>query len=614
MPILLSHIERTLNTLLDEMTSSIRCYKSALSDIHPSQVRGAKNLLEYLVFRAEDRNELQRQLSFLGLSSLGRSEAAIRPKVEQVKKLVGMLNGREFDHQALLIHDRVDERLAINAKSDKLFGPQCSGLRTRIMVTMPREAALNESIVENFLKAGMNIARVNCAHDNPSVWSKIVKVIREKSATLEIPCKVLMDLAGPKFRTGQMPDGPQVVRAKPKKDARGQVISAVRVVFYPQAEDPPAISDGVSIPLELRGFDRLSALDRVSINDARGKKRHFKVVKQSSNFIEVLCDATTFFESGLALDLFYDDKLVQTRIARFSNPDKFIQLNIGDLLRLVAADTKASSAVIDEDGVIVEPANVPCCSQTAFREVSVGDRVKFDDGKFSAIVVEKNLESLVVHVTHAPLSGGKLRSEKGVNFPDSVFSIKGLTENDVRDLDVVTKLADMIALSFVNTGEDVKHLQAELGKRDASDLGIILKIETPYGFERLPEILLQAMHTEKVGVMIARGDLGVEAGWRKLVEIQEEILWICASGHIPVIWATQVLDSYAKIGVPTRSEITDAAMAQRAECIMLNKGPYMHKVIRLLNRIIKTMDDRQYKRTAKLSKLRLQQPNEVRSF
>ena len=83
------------------------------------------------------------------------------------------------------------------------------------------------------------------------------------------------------------------------------------------------------------------------------------------------------------------------------------------------------------------------------------------------------------------------------------------------------------------------------------------------------------MRGERVGVMIARGDLAVECGYERLAEVQEEMLWFCEAAHIPVIWATQVLESLAKKGMPSRAEITDAAMGERAECVMLNKGPHI---------------------------------------
>jgi pyruvate kinase len=97
------------------------------------------------------------------------------------------------------------------------------------------------------------------------------------------------------------------------------------------------------------------------------------------------------------------------------------------------------------------------------------------------------------------------------------------------------------------------------------------------------------MQSHPVGVMIARGDLAVEVGWKKLAEVQEEILRLCTAACIPDIWATQVLENLAKKGRPSRAEITDAAMAQRAECVMLNKGPHILDAIRMLDDIIRLM-------------------------
>ena len=88
------------------------------------------------------------------------------------------------------------------------------------------------------------------------------------------------------------------------------------------------------------------------------------------------------------------------------------------------------------------------------------------------------------------------------------------------------------------------------------------------------------MRRPTVGVMIARGDLAVEVGFERMAEVQEEIMWICEAAHVPVIWATQVLETLAHTGRPSRAEVTDAAMSGRAECVMLNKGPYIAEAIR----------------------------------
>ena len=151
---------------------------------------------------------------------------------------------------------------------------------------------------------------------------------------------------------------------------------------------------------------------------------------------------------------------------------------------------------------------------------------------------------------------------------------------------------------------DQLHEQLErLGK---PDLGVILKIENRQAFENLPLLLLEAMRcSPATGVMIARGDLAVECGWERLAEVQEEILWMAEAAHMPVIWATQVLEGLAKTGLPSRAEITDAAMGARAECVMLNKGPNIVETVRILHDILRRMQEHQVKKRSTFRRLQV---------
>jgi len=105
--------------------------------------------------------------------------------------------------------------------------------------------------------------------------------------------------------------------------------------------------------------------------------------------------------------------------------------------------------------------------------------------------------------------------------------------------------------------------------------------------------------------MVARGDLAVEVGFERLSEVQEEILWLCEAAHIPVIWATQILESMAKKGAPSRAEVTDAAMSIRAECAMLNKGPNIVETVRFLDGIMQRMESHYHKRRLMMRSLRV---------
>jgi pyruvate kinase len=206
---------------------------------------------------------------------------------------------------------------------------------------------------------------------------------------------------------------------------------------------------------------------------------------------------------------------------------------------------------------------------------------------------------------HAKSSGSRLRGDKGINFPKSDIRLRGLTETDKTNLEFVAQHADAVGLSFVRKPKDIIALQEELKKYPSHQLSIIPKVETVKGFNALPKLLLATMRQYPAGVMIARGDLAVECGWERLAEIQEEILWMCEAAQLPVIWATQVLERKTKKGRPSRAEITDAAMSQRADCVMLNKGPHILAAITMLDNILRRMQDHQHKKTPKLGKLKI---------
>jgi pyruvate kinase len=181
-----------------------------------------------------------------------------------------------------------------------------------------------------------------------------------------------------------------------------------------------------------------------------------------------------------------------------------------------------------------------------------------------------------------------------------------LTEKDLADLDAIVPLADLIGFSFVQRVDDVVLLDEALRRRGAGGArpGIVLKIETPLAIKNLPALIVSAAARRPTAVMIARGDLAVEVGFARLSEMQEEILWLGQAAHVPVVWATQVLDQLIHEGVSTRPETTDAAMGQRADCVMLNKGPYLLEGVRFLNEVLGRMQRHHSKKFPRLAQLR----------
>jgi pyruvate kinase len=259
----------------------------------------------------------------------------------------------------------------------------------------------------------------------------------------------------------------------------------------------------------------------------------------------------------------------------------------------------------DSQGRVVSPASIGCTLPEVFDHVACGHSIWFDDGKIGGVIDNVGPDCVKVRITHAQETGVKLRSDKGINLPDSALQIPALTAKDLRDLAFAVHHADVVSLSFANCAADVELLQRHLKRLGGEKLGVILKIETRRGFENLPHMLLAALRSSHCGVMIARGDLAVECGFERLAEIQEEILWLCEAAHVPVIWATQVLENLSKHGFPSRAEITDAAMSERAECVMLNKGPHVAQAVRVLDDILTRMQAHASKKYSMLRELKV---------
>jgi pyruvate kinase len=268
---------------------------------------------------------------------------------------------------------------------------------------------------------------------------------------------------------------------------------------------------------------------------------------------------------------------------RTRDVDKKISLAEGDHLHLARDAGGAGPRVVISIPSILE-------------DIRVGEAVWFDDGKIGGVIEQVADGDAVVRITHARGGCAELAEDKGINFPDSSLRVACFTEKDRADLAFVARNADVASLSFVQHRADVRAIADCLEGRDRLPFGLILKIETRLGFEALPRLLLDALGTRPLGVMIARGDLALEIGYERLAEVQEEILWICEAAHVPVIWATQVLERLAKDGVPTRAEVTDAAMAERAECVMLNKGKHVLDAVIALDDILRRMGGHQHKK------------------
>jgi pyruvate kinase len=404
------------------------------------------------------------------------------------------------------------------------------------------------------------------------------------------------------------------LRWKPARDERGAVSTPARI-WLTAAEQPqpaPAPADAI-LAVRRDGLRGARNGDRLSFTDLRGKPRTLTLAASAAGGWWANGSTTAYVDEGRRLLLRHARPGERRREPRTleavphapSAERHAITLRVGDTLLVTAAAIPGAPAVVGARGKTLRPARISCTLPEVFADLRAKERILFDDGKIAGVIESVCSDLLRVRITAAASAGAKLRADKGINLPDSKLRLPALTDKDLADLDFVVRHADLVGLSFVRLPEDVYGLRRQLARRDAGRLGIVLKIETTDAFEHLPSLLLAAMRCERVAVMIARGDLAVECGYERLAEVQEEVLWFCEAAHVPVIWATQVLEGLAKSGVPSRAEITDAAMGERAECVMLNKGPHLVEAVRVLRDILHRMGAHQRKKSARLRRLRL---------
>ena len=255
------------------------------------------------------------------------------------------------------------------------------------------------------------------------------------------------------------------------------------------------------------------------------------------------------------------------------------------------------------------PFEAVCSLTEVVKALKRGTHVFFNEGKLGARVLKTSREGAQLVVTQARMKGERFREDMAINVLGTDLNLEALTERDRENLDFVVKHADIVGYSFVQRAEDIKTLHEEIAKRSPlrqikRPLAVVAKIETALAVRNLPDIIMHGLARAPLAVMIARGDLAVELGPVRLAEIQEELLWISEAAHVPVIWATQVLENLAKKGLPSRAELTDAAMSERAECVMLNKGPYIMEAVRVLNEVLTRMAGHQRKKMPTFRPLR----------
>jgi pyruvate kinase len=605
---LLGQLIEELTAIRSDMVRLEHDFKNELAVLQPLYDRSARNLLHYVALRRRDVRSLQHKLAALGLSSLGRSEAHVMASIDSVLNLLHRLAGQSFATSAEdAVVSFADGKELLGTHTAALFGENSSRRDVRIMVTVPTEAADDYRLVGELVAAGMDCMRVNCAHDSRAEWERMATNLRRAERETGRKCHIVMDLAGPKLRTGAMEPGPCVTKFRPKRNLLGQVISPARVGLFPSDDGDPSQSQTGAVLLVPRDWlANVELGDEVEFSDARRASRKLKVTEKSGAGFWTESRNTTYVTPGTELHLRRADRslgYVDTMVGDLPSVEQRLTLKRGDTLMLTKNPVPGANASYDNGGSLIVPAHISCTLPQVFPNVRAGERVWFDDGKIGGCIRAATDDHLEIEITHAAEAGSKLGADKGINLPDTVINLPAMTEKDVEDLPFIVQHADAVGMSFVRRAEDVLRLHQEMERLGGGELGVILKIETRQAFEKLPDLMLAVMRHKSCGIMIARGDLAVECGYERLAEVQEELLWFCEAAHMPVIWATQVLESQAKTGYPSRAEVTDAAMGERAECVMLNKGPHVVDAVRTLDDILRRMQDHQMKKTAMMRQL-----------
>jgi len=603
----LEQLERELLELESEM-------RPALAAVPDSQRKSAQNLVHYVALRQRELRALQAELAQRGLSSLGRSESCV---------LRGLLEVSARAHESLIVHEHAAraelERLSeqcqaalsweaaqglLRQHTVELFGPRPQDRHVYVMVTAPSAQEADSDWMARLLEAGMNVLRINCAHETAAEWQRIVTALERAREKTGKPCRVLMDLAGPKIRTGRIQSKRRVATWKPERDDIGKATAPARVIIR-RALAAESAAEPATLLIGNKDFAKLRVGDELRFRDARDKARSLIVEELDSDRLlaTTLERAYVLGEADAQVRRGKKHKEDVT-LAVGESGDLAIDVRAGDSLLLTGRDVPGSPPERDHKGRVETPGVVSCTLPEALEHLEVGHRVLFDDGKIHAVVERIKHSgdfSLRVVRTDRPIS--KLRGQKGINLPDTRITVPALSDDDRRDLEFVVKRADAVALSFVRSVEDIRALHQELHRLGNPTLGVVLKIETRAGFENLASLLLEGLRRPPLSVMIARGDLAVEIGFERLAEVQDEILWLCEAAHVPAIWATQVLDTLARTGVPSRAEVTDASASVAAECVMLNKGPFIHEAVAVLSGILRRMENHRYKKRSLFRKL-----------
>ncbi len=544
-----------------------------------------RNLAHFVALQPCLSHQLQDTLSRHGLADLATAAPHVLATLDTMLALLAPSGAAATGASVPSPLVSADDARRLSAeRALSLLGacpPECP---TRVMVTAPVGADDEEAVLSAILAEGVAVLRINGSTAGPDGLRRTLSALDQARHRTGRDCRVLVDLTGRKVRTGPIAPAPPVVRLRPRRDALGRVVEYGRVWLVAQGAPvaPPRPVDAV-VPVPAGWLSRLVAGNMIDFEDARGAKRSLTLLGAWPEGSLCAIEKSAYVTNGTLLHQrgsAPEELAAWAAVGGLAPGEGTIRLRSGDELVLTADEQPGQAAVVDAWGTVVRPAHIGCQPSEALDGVRPGQRVFLDDGKLAGVVERLTEVGAHVRITLARGDRVRLRAGRGIAFPDTEISLPALTEQDAALLPQIVAGADMVGLSFASGEEDIHDLRQRLSALGATGLGLVLKIETPSAVERLPELIAASLGGGPVGILIARGDLALMAGYEQLPRLQQQVLATARAAHVPVIWASQVLDQLARRGVPTRAEMTDLATAVATDCVMLNKGAHVVAAVR----------------------------------
>lgn len=614
----LNELNRGVDSLLTMLSEVDQDKRDRIDAADAEHREGVRNVQHFARLQADDARHIVAQLRAVGIRV--SDQAPVADQLRAAKTMLQNLGGQSSDDggaegesyditRLAAAIERSQEQLASN--SSALLGGPRDGMPSCVMVTLPTEAADDPDLVQSFADAGMDIARINCAHDTPEAWRAMAANVRAASTRVGRDIKISMDLPGPKLRVGAIEPGPRIARTRVTRTKTGRILTPSKLWITPfdhNATTPAPVPEGLpgrptlAIQVDPEWLQTVNEGDELSMLDARGSKRYMTVHKVTDEGVLAYGRRNVYLANGSLVACQY----IKTRIHGIGRSEQRVHVDVGSRLTLTSDPTPTDPT----DDI---PA-VNCGEPQAIRSLDVGSIVLFDDAKIECEVTsvtragEKDAEGNTAEYDSAELvavhtrEGGKnLREGRGIHFPGIHVPLPAMTDEDRAILPEIVRTANIIAPSYVRSAEDLTEIldaiekEIDVAASENEDpaavsarirnLGVMLKIESEECYNDLPNVVTELLRHRNSGVMIARGDLAMELGFSRMSEAREQIMDVANAAHIPTIFATQVLETMAKSGLPSRAEITDADVALRTQGVMLNKGTHIPDAINILNSI-----------------------------